>query len=71
MAEEKPNMVVRSKLFVKETVEELRKVNWSTKDQLITSTKVVIIGSIIMAVYLGVVDAAFSAVLNWFLKMRI
>ncbi|NLF40117.1 preprotein translocase subunit SecE [bacterium] len=64
-------MVVRSKLFVKETVEELKKVNWSTKDQLITSTKVVIIGSIIMAVYLGVVDAAFSAVLNWFLKMRI
>ncbi len=44
------------KRYSKETVAELRKMTWPTKDELIGSTVVVIVTSLIIAVFIGVVD---------------
>ena len=42
--------------FLKEVNAELRKVTWPTKDELIGSTIVVIVVSVIVAVFIGIVD---------------
>jgi len=42
--------------FVKESYAELRKVIWPNRDDVISSVKVVIISTIIVAVALGLVD---------------
>jgi len=71
MAQEKLNIIQQTRQFLREVVEELKKVNWSTRAQLIQSTKVVIISAFIMALYLGSVDLVFSAILNWFIGLRL
>jgi len=42
--------------FVKESYAELRKVIWPSRDSVISSVKVVIISTMIIAALLGVVD---------------
>jgi preprotein translocase subunit SecE len=42
--------------FVKESYAELRKVIWPSRDDVISSVKVVIISTIIVAAVLGLVD---------------
>ena len=42
--------------FLKEVVSELRKVTWPTKDELIGSTIVVIVVSLVVAIFIGIVD---------------
>ncbi len=44
------------KKFLKEVVAELRKVTWPTKDELIGSTIVTIVVSLIVAIFIGIVD---------------
>ncbi len=44
------------KKFLKEVVAELRKVTWPTKDELIGSTIVTIVVSMIVAIFVGIVD---------------
>lgn len=70
MAEEQQNIAKRAQQFVKEVWEELLKVNWTTREQLKQATKVVIVSSLVLGIYLGVVDFVFSAILKWFLEMR-
>ena len=50
--------------FCKECVGELKKVVWPSRDDVISSVKVVIISTVIMAVFLGLVDALFMAGVN-------
>ena len=52
--------------FGKECVAELRKVVWPTRDDVVSAVKVVIVSTILVAVFLGVVDAFFVACLGWF-----
>lgn len=70
MAGEQENIAKRSQQFVKEVWEELLKVNWTTRAQLKQATKVVILSSAVLGVYLGAVDFVFSAILKWFLEMQ-
>ncbi|MDR2515765.1 MAG: preprotein translocase subunit SecE [Spirochaetaceae bacterium] len=42
--------------FVKESIAELRKVMWPSRDDVIGSVKVVIISTVIIAAILGLVD---------------
>ena len=44
----------------RETVGELRKVTWPTKEDAIKMTKIVIVVVILTAIFLGVVDFVFS-----------
>ncbi|MDE7140248.1 MAG: preprotein translocase subunit SecE [Treponemataceae bacterium] len=46
--------------FFKECGTELRKVVWPTRDDVVSSVKVVIISTIIIAVILGALDLLFT-----------
>ncbi len=52
--------------FGKECVAELRKVVWPTRDDVVSAVKVVIVSTILVAVFLGIVDTFFVACLGWF-----
>lgn len=53
-------MLEKIKKFLKEVLAELRKVTWPTKDELIGSTIVTIVVSLIVAVFIGIVDRVLS-----------
>ena len=48
------------KKFLKEVLAELRKVTWPTKEELIGSTIVTIVVSLIVAIFVGIVDRILS-----------
>jgi len=50
--------------FCKECVAELRKVVWPTRDDVISSVKVVVVSTIIIACILGLLDALLVAGVN-------
>lgn len=56
------------KKFLSEVVVELGKVSWSTKDELVTATWVVIFSTALLAVFIFVVDSALSKLLSLMIK---
>ena len=42
--------------YFKETLAELKKMTWPTKDELIGSTIVTVVVSLIVAIFIGIVD---------------
>lgn len=50
--------------FFKESVAELKKVVWPTKDDVFSSVKVVLISTVVVAVLLGLLDMLFTAGMN-------
>ena len=53
-------MFDKIKKFLKEVKLELTKVTWTTREELIYSTIVVIVVSIILSIFIGVVDLGLS-----------
>ena len=49
-------MLEKIKTFFKEVSVELRKVSWPTRQQTVSATVVVIVLTIIVAVFLGIID---------------
>ena len=60
--------VERSRQFLEECWSELKKVHWPSRKETQAATVVVIIGVVIVALYLGVVDAALAWLVQWALK---
>ena len=54
--------------FVKETRAELKKVVWPTRDDVVSSIKVVIISTILVAVILGLLDLGFTELFRILMK---
>ena len=54
--EKKPNFFQRTKSWWRQTVAELRKVTWPTKDEVISLTRIVLIITAIVGAILGVFD---------------
>ena len=54
--------------FLKEVKAELSKVSWSTREELIGSTMVVIVITFISAVFIGLIDLLLSKVLSVMFK---
>ena len=54
--------------FFKESRAELKKVVWPTKDDVISSIKVVIISTIVVALILGLLDLGFTALFRILMK---
>ena len=54
--------------FFKESRAELKKVVWPTKDDVISSIKVVLISTIIVALVLGLLDLGFSELFRILMK---
>jgi preprotein translocase subunit SecE len=44
--------------YLKETMAELRKMTWPSKEELIGSTVVTVVVSLIVAIFIGIVDRA-------------
>jgi preprotein translocase subunit SecE len=61
--------VTRSREFLEECWAELKKVHWPSRKETQAATVVVIIGVIIVALYLGLVDGVLAWVIQWALKL--
>ncbi len=55
-------------LFIQESIAELKKVTWPSRDEVIASTKVVLVSTIIIAGVLGVVDIALINLVDWIFR---
>ncbi len=54
--------------FVRETRDELRKVTWPTRNEVVRLTLVVISVSVIVGVYIGGLDFVFTKLLQFILR---
>ena len=54
--------------FIKESKAELKKVVWPSKEDVISSIKVVIISTIVVAVVLGLLDFGFTEAFRALMK---
>jgi len=50
--------------YLKETMAELRKMTWPSKEELIGSTVVTVVVSLIVAIFIGIVDRALLQVVQ-------
>ncbi|MFH1162274.1 MAG: preprotein translocase subunit SecE [Candidatus Jorgensenbacteria bacterium] len=57
-------MIERAKLFLQESRQELRRVNWPTREETMRYTVFVIVLSLGFAVFLGVLDFVFMQALQ-------
>ncbi len=57
-------MIERIKTYIAETRTELKKVTWPSRQDIIDSTKVVIIATLIMTVFVGLVDQVLSRIIK-------
>jgi len=61
-----PNFAVR---YYRETVGELRKVSWPTRQEATNMTILVVIVLIIMTIFLGSVDALAALFVSWIIGL--
>ena len=54
--------------YLKDTLAELKHVSWPTNKQSLVYTALVIAISILVALFVGLFDFAFSRALDWFIK---
>lgn len=57
-------MFEKIKTFLAETRNELKKVTWPTKDELKESTRVVIVASLLMTAFIGVIDQILNRIIK-------
>ena len=62
------NFLTRAQEFVKEVMVEFRKVTWPSRQELINSTTIVIVVTVVLAFFLGGVDIALSKVVERILR---
>ena len=52
-------------LFFQESFAELKKVTWPSRDEAISSTKVVLVSTLLIAAMLGLVDFILFKLVDW------
>ncbi|MGH7177905.1 MAG: preprotein translocase subunit SecE [Tepidisphaeraceae bacterium] len=57
-------MIERIKVYFSDTKTELKKVTWPSRQDLIDSTKVVIVATLIVTVFVGLVDQVLSRIIK-------
>jgi preprotein translocase subunit SecE len=57
-------MFERFKNYLAETRVEMRKVTWPTKEELKDATRVVIVASILLTAFIGLIDQVLSRLVN-------
>jgi preprotein translocase subunit SecE len=50
--------------FLKETRAEMRKVTWPTRDELVGSTKIVIIATLVVTLFIGIIDQILTLIIR-------
>jgi preprotein translocase subunit SecE len=66
---ERFNWLDRAKKFLGEVKTEMSKVSFPSREEVIGTTVVVVVTSIIFAIYLSIVDAAITGGYAWIVKM--
>jgi preprotein translocase subunit SecE len=61
-------IVTRIREFAQEVLAEFRKVTWPSRQELINSTTIVIVVTVVLAFFLGGVDIALSKVVERILR---
>jgi len=61
-------VVTRLREFAQEVLAEFRKVTWPSRDELINSTSIVIVVTVVLAFFLGVVDISLTKVVERILR---
>lgn len=61
-------MVLKVKTYFQEVWQELKKVSWSTRDELIYSTIVVIVSVAILSGFVGITDFIFSYLIKFVIR---
>ena len=61
-------IVQRINAFIQSAWLESKKVTWPSREELVESTRVVLVASLFLMLYLFVVDRALTIILNIFLK---
>jgi preprotein translocase subunit SecE len=61
--------VDKAKQFVGEARQELRKVTWPTKKQIVTSTWIVLLMVSIMSIFFGITDYVFGKLVKYILQL--
>lgn len=67
MAEKKQNAIVK---YYHETVGEMRKVSWPTREEATNLTVIVLVVLVAMAIFLGVMDLIGQNILNLLLSFK-
>ena len=57
-------MFEKIKSFLSETRAEMRKVTWPTRDELIESTKIVIIATFVITLFVGFIDQLLTMIIR-------
>jgi preprotein translocase subunit SecE len=52
-------------LFFQESFAELKKVTWPSRDEVISSTKVVLVSTLLIAAILGIFDLLLIQFIDW------
>jgi preprotein translocase subunit SecE len=58
----------RTREFSREVLAEFRKVNWPSREQLINSTTVVLVVTVVIAFFLGAVDIGLARIVERILR---
>jgi len=61
-------MIGKVKKFISEVIVELKKVSWSTKQELIDSTWLVIMSAAFLGFYIGISDFALSKLIGLLIR---
>ncbi len=67
IARKQPNAIAR---FGRETVAELRKVTWPTRQEATQLTLIVLVVVALTSAFLGTLDFLFSRVVAWIIALR-
>ena len=62
-----PNLGEKAGIFFKEAKQELKKVNWPTRKETFRLTMFVVIFSLLIAAFLGILDLLFVRALDIFI----
>ncbi len=62
------NIIAKPISFLKEVKLELSKVAWSTRRELLASTIVVIVVTVLLGIFIGLIDAVLSKLLTLLFK---
>ena len=60
--------VGRVKEFTQDVLAEFRKVTWPSRQELVNSTIVVIVVTVVLALFLGAVDIVLARAVEWVLS---
>ena len=61
-------VIARVREFAQQVLAEFRKVTWPTRQELVNSTAVVIVVTVVIAFFLGAVDVVLARIVEWVLS---